>query len=70
MCVFFKRNAHPDGLAPNFGLSAQRLEFVLEGVRAFSDEELCACLERGARLASGAESEPSGAATKTYMCWV
>ena len=26
-------------------------------------------LERGAHLASGAEWEPSGAATKTYMFW-
>ena len=36
-------------------------------MRTFSDEELCAFLERGARLASGAEWEPSGAATKTRM---
>ena len=39
----------------------------MKGVRAFSDEELCVFLERGAHLASRAEWEPSGAGTKTYM---
>ena len=39
--------------------------YVLKGVRAFSDEELCVFLESGARLASGAEWEPSGAAART-----
>ena len=42
---------------------------VLEGVRAFSDEELCVVLKMGARATSGAEREPSGAATKTYTFW-
>ena len=49
--------------------SRRKNVYVLKGVRAFSDEELCVFLERGARLASGAEWEPSGAATKTYMFW-
>ena len=33
--------------------------YALKGVRAFSDEGLCAFFERGTRLASGAAWEPS-----------
>ena len=33
----------------------------------FSDELMCVFLESGPHLASGAEWEPSGADTKTYM---
>ena len=41
--------------------------YVLNRVCALSDEVMCVFLGSGAHLASGAEWEPSGAATKTYM---
>ena len=63
----------PEGRAFSIGSrvgavgSRRKSIYALKGVRAFSDEELSVFLQRGARLASGAEWEPSGAATKKYL---
>ena len=63
----------PEGCAFSIGSRAgavgsrRKSIYALKGVRAFSDEGLSVFLQRGARIASGAEWEPSGARHATYL---